>query len=172
MLQVLGAVFIMAGCTGIGLYYRQSFHTALWHLRYMEQILQMFISEIRYDKATLPECCRRVGERAKEPYREALLGVYEAMLTDDGGAFGENWRSIMGKAVEEIALSAEEKRPFLEFADNNSLADNLMQIKVLEQYRNILAVHMKNREADLEKQCRMASGLGIMGGLLLTVILL
>ena len=68
MLRILGAGFILAGCTGIGLFYKQRFHEALWHLRYMEQVLERFISEIRYDKATLPECCKRIGERTKQPY--------------------------------------------------------------------------------------------------------
>ncbi|MBO5167321.1 MAG: stage III sporulation protein AB [Lachnospiraceae bacterium] len=171
MLRILGAGFILAGCTGIGLFYKQRFHEALWHLRYMEQVLERFISEIRYDKATLPECCKRIGERTKQPYGDALVKIYEAMLSDEGD-FSKNWKSIMGEAVAGLPLAVEEKRPFLEFADSNNMTDNLMQIKVLEQYRDMLDIHIKNREADLEKQGRMASGLGIMAGLLLTVILL
>lgn len=171
MLRILGAGFILAGCTGIGLFYKRRFHEALWHLRYMEQVLERFISEIRYDKATLPECCKRIGERTKQPYGEALVKIYEAMLWDEGD-FAKNWKSIMGGAVAGLPLAVEEKRPFLEFADNNNMSDNLMQIKVLEQYRDMLDINIKNREADLEKQGRMASGLGVMAGLLLTVILL
>lgn len=171
MQRILGAIFIIAGSTGIGFYYKQRFHTALWHLHYMKQVMERFISEIRYDKATLPECCRRVGERAQEPYGTAMLAVYEEMQKEFRGDFSGNWKKMMGKAVKDLPLTAEEKRPFLEFAENQGLTDNLMQIKILEQYKDMLDVHVKNREADLEKQGRMASGLGIMGGLLLTILL-
>lgn len=172
MLQIIGAICIVAGCSGIGFYYRMRFREALWHLRYMKQILEMFMSEIRFDKATLPECCRRIGAVSKAPYGEALTLVFEAMQEDAGTSFYEKWKENMDKALSELPLETEERRIFSELAENSGIADNLMQLKVLEQRRDLLDVSIKNREENLDKQCRMASGLGVMSGLLLAVLLI
>lgn len=172
MLQIIGAICIVAGCSGMGVYYRRRFHAALWHLRYMKQILEMFMSEIRYDKATLPECCRRIGSVSKAPYGEALLHIYEAMQENAGTSFYEMWKDTMGNILSDLPLETEERRFFSELAENSGIADNLMQLKILEQRRDLLDVSIKNREDNLEKQCRTASGLGIMSGLLLAVLLI
>lgn len=171
MLQIIGAICIVAGCSGMGFYYRGRFHTALWHLRYMKQILEMFMSEIRYDKATLPECCRRIGAVSKAPYGEALIHIYEAMQEDVGISFYETWKETMDKTLADLPLETEERRICSELAENSGIADNLMQLKTLEQRRDLLDTYIKNREENLEKQCRMASGLGVMSGLLLAVLL-
>lgn len=172
MLRIIGAVFIITGCTGIGFWYRRRFHMALWHLRYMYRIAELFMSEIRYGKAALPECCRQVGTKAQAPYRDALLAIQEGMDGSDGICFADKWREEMGQALVEVPVTKEEKEVFLEFSACSGLADNQMQIRALEQHRDMLASFIKNRERNLEKQSRMAAGLGIMSGLLLAVILI
>ncbi len=172
MLRLIGAICIVAGCTGIGFWYRRKFHISLWHLRYMCRIAELFMSEIRYGKATLAECCRQIGEKAEEPYREALLAIYEGMESRDGVSFSAKWEQQMEKALSEVPVTREEKEIFLGLSACSGLADNQMQIRAIEQYRDMLAGAIKDREKELEKQGRMAAGLGIMSGLLLTVILL
>lgn len=180
MFRVAGAMLIIGGCSGIGFWYRRRFHTALWHLRYMQRTLELFMSEIRYSKSTLPECCRKVGEKAEEPYKTALLEIYHGMLPSvhsglertGGTGFSDKWREVMGQALREIPVSQEEKEMFLGFSACCGLADNQMQIRAIEQYRDMLTTAIRNRERDLEKQGRMAAGLGIMSGLLLAVILI
>lgn len=171
MCRIIGACLIIAGSTGIGLWYRNRFYRALWHLRYMQQILELFMSEIRYGKATLPECCRQIGQKAEEPYKNALLTIHKEMESRNQG-FYEKWREQMEQALLEVPVSKEEKEFFLGFSAGCGLSDNKMQIRAIEQYRDMLVCAVKNRERDLEKQGRMAAGLGIMSGLLLAVILI
>lgn len=171
MLRIVGAVLIIGGCSGIGFFYKKRFGVSLWHVRYMQQILERFMSEIRYGKATLPECCRQVGEKACEPYKTALLAIYEGVDSWDGAGFYERWQEYMGQALLEIPVTKEEKEIFLKFSTGCGFTDNQMQIRVIEQYKDMLATAVKNRENDLEKQGKMAAGLGIMSGLLLAVIL-
>lgn len=172
MLRLTGAVCIIAGCTGMGIFYRQRLHTAVRHLHYMQWILELFISEVRYGKSTLPECCRQAGEKAREPYGQALLSIYREMEQHDGYNFHEKWQAQMGKALKELPLTAAEKNIFLGFSECSGLVDNRMQVRAIEQYRDMLANAVKSREDNLEKQGRLAAGLGIMSGLLLTVVLL
>lgn len=172
MLRIAGAVFIVFGCTGLGFYYRKRFHDALWHLRYMRQILEMFMSEIRYGKATLPECCRQVGTKVENPYKDALLTIQKEAEKRSGRSFYEIWMEVMESALKEVPVTKQEKSIFLEFCSCSNHTDNQMQIRALEQNRDMLNNYIECREDNLEKQGRLAMGLGVMSGLLISVILI
>lgn len=172
MVRVVGASLIIGGCTAIGFFYKGRFHAALWHLRYMQQILELIMSEIRYGKATLPECCGNIAGKVVQPYSEALKRIGENMLKPEGMGFAENWRVHMEHALGEVPVTKREKEMFLGFSSCCGLNDNQMQVRAIEQYRDMLESTIKMREAELNKQSKMAAGLGIMSGLLITVILL
>ena len=172
MFRIVGAVLVIAGCTAIGFFYKERFCEGLAHLRSMQQILELFMSEIRYGKATLPECCGSIAPKAVSPYGEGLMQIWEDMKSPEGLGFVENWNLHMGRATEKVPVTKQEKEMFLGFAACLGLSDNQMQVRAIEQYRDMLASAIKLREAELEKQSRLATGLGIMSGLLLAVILI
>lgn len=172
MLRIVGAVLIITGCTAIGFFYKERFRDGLWHLRSMQQILELFMSEIRYGKSTLPECCGNIASKVVQPYGEGLMRIWEDMKGPAGAGFVENWNTYMGGAIEKAPVTKQEKEMFLGFASCLGLSDNQMQVRAIEQYRDMLASAIKLRETELEKQSRMATGLGIMSGLLLAVILI
>lgn len=170
MLRIVGAGLVMAGCSGIGFWYRKRFYLGLKHLQAMRQILELFMSEIGYGKAALPECCKKIGERAEDPYKEALLQIHERMKKKES-SFRECWHTEMGKALLGLPVTEKEKEIFLGFPDCCGLQDGRMQIRAIEQYRDMLNAAIIHREAELEKQGRLAAGLGIMSGLLLIIVL-
>lgn len=171
-LRPLGAALIVAGCSGIGFWYRQRLKEALYQLRYMCRLLEQFQSEVRYGKATLPECCKRLGERADAPYGEALCAVYRETERHTGKSFYEVWLEQLGQALAGLPLTREEKGFFLEFPKSMGLSDHCLQLRTIEQYRELLYSAVRVREEKMEQQGRLAAGLGIMSGLLLTVLLL
>lgn len=172
MLRMIGAACIVLGSTGIGFWYRQRLYTAIWHLRSMKQILEFFMSEIRYGKATLPECCKKAGERMEEPYRGALLEIYKKTEMYDGSSFSEKWVFYMKTALADAPVTQKEKEIFLGFSAGSRISDNHMQLQAAAGYRDMIENSLRSREEEVQKQGRMAAGLGIMGGLLLTVILI
>ena len=172
MLRIVGAFCIIAGSTGIGLWYREQLRAALSHLRYMKRLLELFAGEIRYQKAALPECCRQIGEKAREPYRTALLKIYEELKMQDGCGFAEKWRKIMESALNTLPLTGGEKELFVGCFGGYEFSDGATQQRMLEQSRDMLGVAIESREVNLEKQGHLAAGLGVMGGMLLTVLLL
>lgn len=172
MLRIIGAALIISGSTGIGFWYRQRLYTAIGHLRSMKRILEFFMSEIRYGKATLPECCKKVGERMEEPYRGALFAIYEKTAAHDGSTFSEKWITCMTDALVNVPVTQREKEIFIGFSSGCRISDNHMQLQAAAGYRDMLEERIKCREDELQVQGRMAAGLGIMGGLLLTVILI
>lgn len=172
MLRIIGAIFVMAGSSGLGFAYRHELYNAQKSLQYIRHILEMMISEVRYSKSTLPECCRQVGQKLDEPYRTAFLEIHRQLLEERSSSFVQCWEQEMGKCLGKLPISKREKEMVLAFAACGNMVDNGMQIRAIEQYRDMIDSTVKKRESVLAEQGRMAAGLGIMSGLLLTIVLL
>lgn len=131
----------------------------------------MLIGEIRYGKATLPECCIQVSEQLPQPYRGSLRAVYERMAENMGESFDTVFREEIEKALLQLPLKGEDRALVLSLFSKKGFEENAMQIRTIEQGRERLRQVIESVEAEHAQKCRMAVGLGIMGGLLVTVVL-
>ena len=162
----------MAGCLGLGIWYRQQFILRLKNIRILQGILEQLMSEIRYGKTTLPECCRRIGERQPEPYSSCFLHIYQSMQENRGEDFTEVFCENMQICLKELPITGQDGEDFLSFAKGQSFEDGSMQLRTIERSRELLQTTAERLEKENTEKCRMAVGLGAMSGLLLVVILL
>ena len=161
----------MGGCLGMGLWYRQFFMGRLEALRNLQSILEMLISEIRYGKATLPECCGNLAPRLQEPYSGCFRQISDRMEENTGVMFGQVFREQMEECMRELPLMDQDKSCILELFGDNGFGDERMQIRSIEQCRELLISTKDRLERENTEKCRMAVGLGAMSGLLLVIIL-
>lgn len=171
VLRLAGSVLIISGSVGLGLWYREQFWQRLQNLRVLSDILEIMMSEVRYSKATLPECCQKLGMRMAEPYASVFSGVHEEMLENNGEDFGQIFSAHLDQCFKELSLGAEERGLFLQFAAECGYEDAKMQLASMEQYQERLDSLIARLESELAEKSRMAMGLGIMGGLLLVILL-
>ena len=54
MLKGIGAVFVLAGCLGIGLWYKCQFEGRIRMLKELDRSLELLCGEIDYGRGTLP----------------------------------------------------------------------------------------------------------------------
>ena len=170
ILRIIGSLFILSGCLGLGYWYSEQFHLRLEDLHMLETILDMMMSEVRYGKAPLPECCFKISKRLGEPYGQAFSKIYEETSEEKGRNFCSVFENEMRKCMEGTALKQEEKTVFLQAVPGNGFEENGMQIKHMEQSRERLHILTKRLESELSEKSGMALGLGIMSGLLLTIL--
>lgn len=130
------------------------------------------MSEIRYGKTTLPECCKSVGERQKEPFRSTLFQIYRIMRENTGECFPEVFCHNMEICMKELPLTGADKDAFLAFVKGDSFGDGRMQLRMIERSREMLVVTADKLEKENAEKCRLAVGLGAMSGLLLVIILI
>ena len=132
----------------------------------------MLIGEIRYGKSTLPECCLQVAQHLPQPYRNSLKTVYDRMAENTGEAFDSVFRAEMEKCLVQLPLKREDKTLITTLFSEKGFEENVMQIHTIERNRERLEQVICSVEAEHAQKCRMAVGLGVMGGLLVTIILL
>jgi len=161
----------MGGCLGMGLWYKQYFMGRQEALHYLQRILEMLISEIRYGKATLPECCRQIAGRLPQPYNSCLEHIYKRMSENTGIMFAQVFREEMERCMKELPLVQADKKCFLDLFGENGFEDERMQIRSIEQCKELLESVSQRLERENAEKCRMAVGLGVMSGLLLVIIL-
>ncbi len=141
-------------------------------MRNLERIQEMLISEIRYGKATLPECCIHIAGHVSEPYSSYFVHIYERMRENRGEMFGEVFGENMEECLGLLPLTEEDKRIFLSLFSDSGFEDEGMQIRSIEQSKEQLQHTISTLETENTEKCRMAVGLGAMSGLLLLVVLL
>lgn len=162
----------MAGCLGMGLWYRGYFIGRLNCLRDLQRIQEMMISGIRYGRATLPECCNGIAECVGEPYSSCFGVIYERMRENTGEVFGQVFREEMKPCLDKLPLAEEDKNRFLAMFADQGFVDENMQIREIEQNKELLQQKTAELERENREKCRMAVGLGMMSGLLLVIVLI
>lgn len=163
---------IVGGCLGLGLWYRDQMIGRIRALRTLASILEMWMSEIRYGKATLPESCGQLAGRLGEPYAGCLKAVCEELGGAGSASFQEVFCRRMDNCLKELPLKEEDREMFLQPFRGQGFQDGAMQLKNLEQGLGRIRELTGQQEQEQKERCRMAVGLGAMSGLLLLIILL
>ena len=171
MLKGIGGIMIFMGCLGLGVWYREQLTGRVRALRLLKSILELLSSEVRYGRSTLPECCRHVASQLPTPFCEALREVDERMHKNDGDTFAAVFCECMKKPLEELPLRREDRENFLGFASEGGFSDRQMQLRTLERSSELLSDTAERLQRENVEKCRMAVGLGAMGGLLLILVL-
>lgn len=170
-MQLLGGVLILSGCFGLGMWYRQQFLGRLHTIRELIRILEQWISEIRYNSSTLPECCRQIGRQRQDRLGEICDEVYREYTEAEDIGFLEMAGDSFRRQLRTLPLKKEDIDAFLRFAGKEGYADETMQIKSIELSRQELEHTAEVQQREIPQKCRLSVGLGAMSGLLLLLIL-
>lgn len=170
-MRLIGAVLIFSGCTGLGLWYREQLLGRIKMLRTMVAVLEMLMSEIRYGKSTLPECCREIATRVEEPFRGTLWQIGRDCQNESGVVFQEVFIKRMTETFEKTPLKREDRKIFLAPFYGQGFLDGQMQLRSIEQSLVQIKDTIRIQNEEQREKCRMAVGLGVMSGLLLIIIM-
>lgn len=154
------------------MWYRTQMMRRLSVLRELVKILELLMGEVRFGKATLPECCKRLAMRLSHPFGKAMEEVYLEMKKNDGVAFAQLFYERMNMVLMEMPLTNEDRTQFFQFVEKGSYEDGAMQLRSMEQSKEELeeTIHMLATEC-VEKG-RVVVSLGAMSGILLVIVLL
>ena len=171
MLRLLGSMMIIAGCLGLGIWYRGQITGRVRSLRLLQQILDLLESEIRYGRATLPECCLHIGSQLAPPFEACFEKLCARLKAAPGNSFAVAFRETMSEGLDVLPLRREDREAFLQFVSENGYTDGQMQLLAIQRSRDILKNTIERLERENTEKCRMAVGLGAMSGLLLILVL-
>lgn len=162
---------ILLGCLGLGIWYRSQFLGRVRYLRMLQQILDLWESEVRYGKATLEECCRHMQRQLQEPFQSCFERLNLRLQAANGESCGKLLRKALEEGMSQLPLQQADKEAFLRFIPENGYMDSQMQLLSIQRSRSLLENTIESLEHDNAEKCRLAVGLGAMSGMLLVLIL-
>ena len=171
-MQMLGGTMILLGCLGLGFWYQGQFLGRLHAIQELIRIQEQWISEIRYNSSTLPECCRQIGRRRQDRLGEICSEVYREYMTRGGTGFLELAEESFRRQLQTLPLKTEDIDQFLLFAGREGYADETMQIRAIELSRQGLEQTARLQQQEITQKCRLSVGLGVMSGMLLLLLLI
>jgi stage III sporulation protein AB len=169
----MGGIMILTGTVGLGIYFRNRFYERIEILKKLILIIDLFLSEIDFNKATMPECCLYAGQKITDmTLGKALINVHDRMKENDGLSFESAFKESFGKCLPEFPLEKCDINDFLKVAETGSFRDGQLQLKALHKIKDDLTERLTELKERAEDRGRIAIGLGVMGGFLLVIILL
>ena len=171
MLKLTGAGMILAGCFGLGIWYRGQFLGRVKCLRMLQRILDLWESEVRYGKAALGECCLHMQTQLPEPFKSCFEKLCLKLKEEQSEPCAALFRRLLNEAMEGMPLQRADKEAFLQFIPETGYMDGRMQLLSILRSRDLLEDTIERLERENAEKCRLALGLGAMSGMLLVLIL-
>lgn len=172
LVKLFGCLLVIAATTLAGIVYAGSIQERYRQMKYLQRLIYMIESEIRYAHTYLGEIFLHVSRRVREPYKGWLLTMERKMGQMDSGAFDVIW----GQAVEEhlrySGLPPKELERLIQLGSQLGITDLELQLKVLALYQEQLGLNIEEVREGMRTKVRLCHCLGVMSGLLVAVLLL
>ena len=171
LLRLAGALAVITGCVGLGFYHaaKENFRTG--ELLEFKKALFILASEIGYTRSPLAIACENIARRTTAVVGEMFANFSSALASSEGETAYQLWINAMD-AVRQKSFMATEDWDIIEgFGKTLGYLDKTMQQNAIEYaitYINDKTITLKTQGA---KNKRMYQSLGIIGGLLVTVVL-
>lgn len=172
MLKWMGAILVLSGAIGIGLWKKKQLFERVYLLRQLEKTLALMKSEIAYGQVAFPKILRKIQKSIREPMctciSQTLLCIGEREGDNMIRIFGE----CMRKSLKHSALREEDLESVwacfsgIGFQDEKAL--------VLQMERSMEELHGRSERLEKEAMAggRIAIAFGGMVGAVVVVILL
>lgn len=172
MQRAIGFILILAGCSGLGMWYSMQFRLHIKNLKQMCRVLSMLESQVRFGRSTIGECCEQIAKRVDNPFQIALQEIAREMEQNEGNSLGQVSRTGFDRHFKNLKVSEKEKEEFIACFAHEGFEEEGIQIQSILRGRQELEAAMQELNETLTSRCRLAISLGTMSGLLLVVLFL
>ena len=171
LLRIAGALAVMLGCTGLGLYYSLKESFRISELLELKKALLILSSEIEYMRAPLHIACANIAKRTESTIGALFLQFSELLSAGEGETAYQLWATAMEGIKGKTFMADEDLSVVDGFGKTLGYLDKHMQQNAI----NYAVTYIEEKAAALQtqgdKNKRMYRSLGVIGGLLITVVL-
>lgn len=171
-LKLLGVFFIMFSSILCGIKKANSYKEHYEELLYLKRVFIMIRGEIRYNIGTLSEVFFSVGKKLKDVYRESFLELSDRLLGGSGTVFRDEWENVVISGLKECKLWEKDLEMLREVGENMGYLDMEMQLGFIDLYLEKLEEEIINGRAELKTNMKLYKVLGVMGGMLISILIL
>ncbi|WP_251494275.1 stage III sporulation protein AB [Otoolea muris] len=171
-MKLLGAALVVGSCTGFGLGAARRLRERRRLLEILRQMIFHLRGEILYANAPLSCALLRTGNRGSG-WAAALFTESAKELEREGGEpFEVIWKRQVELLSGDTVLKEPDLKALLRFGMNLGYLDRDMQEKTMQLYLEELELALERLRREEPDKSRLLFGMGVLGGLFLTVILI
>ena len=172
VLKWIGAIMVIGSSGTLGFYMGGQLHRRLAQLRAVRQMLYMLKGEISYSAATLPESVAHIAGKTPQPFREFLERVSGRLDALEGENLELVWQQEVLRIRKKTSLTGDEIREWEGLGGRLGYLDRTMQLQFIDLFLMQWEEKIRLLEADCAKTCKLYQDLGVLAGLLVTLVLL
>ncbi len=170
IIRLIGAACIIFASTLLGSYWSRLDDYRKADLQELKKALSLLKTEIIYAITPLPEALEHIGNRL-ETFKLLFLEISKEFKNRNGESAYVIWERTIVK-LKGTHLNREDKEILINFGKALGYLDKEMQTKNIELTIEYLEEHIGKLAESQSKNRKLYQSLGILGGLLLTIILL
>lgn len=160
------------GMTSIwGIIKAENVRNQLENMKYLQRIISLIQSEIRYSRAFLGEIFANIGQSVKEPYRSWLLEMSEKADGFSERRFEDIWKESCKRYLGVLDLPEQELESLKSLGNQLGYADIQVQMRLLDLYQEHLENTIREVHNQAQTKVRLYHCLGVMSGLFVAVLL-
>ena len=171
LLRFFGSAAVVIGCVGLGFYYsaKEGFRTA--ELLAFKKALLILSSEIEYVRSPLAVACANIAARTGS-LTGLIFGLFSEFLTVNNGETAyQLWIKATNSIKEKSYLTPKDFEMIEGFGKTIGYLDKNMQQNAIDYAISYIDEKAVALQISSEKNKRMYRSLGLIGGLLITVVL-
>lgn len=172
MLRIIGVFAVIMGSSGFALHIVGERRAYLARCRRWRELFSLMENEVGFQKSSLPEICGRAGMHLTGDKKQFLERIGQRLDRGDGGTLQEIWRREAERVFACEPLQKEVEREVAAFGGRLCFEDGGMQRKMLRDIETFIKKHEEEQERLDRERNKLTLCAGVMGGLLLTVLLL
>lgn len=170
LIRAAGAVLVVAGAAGLGLFFSSRFLLRLRLLEEFRRLVFLLKGEILYANSSLEEAFSRAGERLGGAAGRFAGHVAQEMGLGQGKEFCRIWEEKM-KELSGLPFSAEDLRQLRDFGSQLGYLDRQMQERIMLLYLEQLELSIGALREKRKETCRLYTGLSLAGGLFFVILM-
>lgn len=175
-MKLSGVLLIVTATTFLGIRRADDIKEEYRQMRYLQRLICMMESEIRYAHAHLGEIFSHLASHAKEPYKGWLLSMARDMEThfekEEDEQFVYLWNREIDGYLTGTGLPKKELLRLKQLGDQLGVADLELQLRLLGLYQQQLENSMEEVREGMKMRVYLCQCLGVMSGLLLAILFL
>ncbi len=172
MFKLLGAFFIVAGCSYLGLKRAKLYQKRTELFRFLQNGLTLLETEINYTATPLPVALERVGKKINKICQPLFLRAATILQEKKGVTVAEAWSTGVKALDKEVPLRQEEKELLFVFGHGLGGSAIEEQIKNIALTRKQLSLIEKLAKEEQDKNQKMWQYLGFSLGVVIVLILI
>lgn len=166
MYKLIGSLFILIACSGIGVSKAQELKKHLDELEEVKKIFYLLRGELQYTHAPFAEVFEKLAQKTTGVYRKWLLQLTARLQEKRTGSFWEIWCESVQMDLQDSCMKTEEKEEL------KNAGKNLEYIESINLYIEQLEYKIAHTREGYQAKSKLCRSMGIMGGIFLVILLL